>query len=116
MQEKAVRDGLSVCSWMELNCRKYKKAAAKSKSSRVKEKWRNQYEIIRTPGAGALVCGTWGVRGRRWDGPRTCSGGACQENDREEGRGYGCAERPVIQGDGKYRTGGTFCEDRDETF
>ena len=41
VQEKAVRDGLSVCFWMELNCRKYKKAAAKSKSSRVKEKWRN---------------------------------------------------------------------------
>ena len=25
MQEKAVRDGLSVCSWMELNCREIQK-------------------------------------------------------------------------------------------
>ncbi len=48
-----------LCAPGEVKLPEIQKAAAKSKSSRVKEKWRNQYEIIRTPGAGALICGTW---------------------------------------------------------
>ena len=43
------------------------------------------YEIIRTPGAGALVCGNGRIRGRRWDGPRACAGGTCPERNRKKG-------------------------------
>ena len=76
----------------------------------------NIYEIIRTPGDGALVRGNGRIRGRRWDGPRACAGGTCPERNRKKGSCDGCAEGTAFPCSGEYCARRTFGEDRDKTL
>ena len=67
VQEKAVRDGLSVCSWVELNCRKYKrrlrnrKAVVLKRNGEIDMKLSERLELVLSfvePGESAADVGT----------------------------------------------------------